>query len=154
MYINRQNYRYKLYINDTEHKLVRTVIYINYIDKQLNHLASNNLRYYLAAYTFDRFIINTLQTTDLTCPLTKFSYSLASCRLRGSAPIGMPCLCRVSITVSHSSLLYTSKSNTLLTTFTRPSFGYFCTHTANVNVSSTALMFSLTTTIINDRHPS
>jgi len=65
------------------------------------------------------------------CPsIEKTAYSLASCRLRGLAPMGMPCLCRVCVTVSRSSLLYESKSNTLLTTFTRPSLGNFCTHTA------------------------
>jgi hypothetical protein len=56
------------------------------------------------------------------------AYSLASWMLRGSAPIGMPCLCSVSRTVSFNSLLYESKSNTLLTTFTKPSLGNFCKH--------------------------
>ena len=67
------------------------------------------------------------------------AYSLDRWTFLGSAPIGMPCLCNVPTTVFVTSGLYESKSNTFLTTLTRPSLGNFCNHNRNSIISNSFL---------------
>ena len=66
------------------------------------------------------------------------AYSLDRWIFLGSAPMGMPCLCSVPMTVFVTSGLYESKSKTFLTTLTRPSLGNFCNHNRNSIVSNSS----------------
>ena len=47
------------------------------------------------------------------------------------APTGIPCLCITSVTTSFTSGWYESKSNTLRTTFAKPSLGKACKRKLN-----------------------
>ena len=59
------------------------------------------------------------------------SYSLERLMFAKEAPTGIPCLCITSVTTSFTSGWYESKSNTLRTTFAKPSLGKACKRKLN-----------------------
>ena len=91
------------------------------------------------AIYYDTFSKTTLKGIQLwICSLgfllsleSSHSYSLERLMFAKEAPTGIPCLCITSVTTSFTSGWYESKSNTLRTTFAKPSLGKACKRKLN-----------------------
>ena len=91
------------------------------------------------AISYDTFSKTTLKGIQLwICSLgfllsleSSHSYSLERLMFAKEAPTGIPCLCITSVTTSFTSGWYESKSNTLRTTFAKPSLGKACKRKLN-----------------------
>ena len=98
---------------------------VELLEKDISYLAlAKSIRYDTFSKTTHKGIQLSIYSLGFLLSLeSSHSYSLERLMFAKEAPTGTPCLCITSVTTSFTSGWYESKSNTLRTTFAKPSLG-------------------------------